>query len=138
KSGNEIGELQGLIELCNAYWNLGDFENGLDYGKKTIVAAKKLIQYKEAGSADSVRLGQAYYWMARFYAIAGDFETAFDYFRKARPYYSNSGGWLNTWAIAIGDLHRQVGAYDSAMFYLGPLESKNLGLPMVSLLYVSM
>ena len=138
KAPNEIGELKALIEICNSYWNLGDFENGLEYAKTMVLTAKKLIKYKEAGSADSLRLGQAYYWMGRFYAIAGDFETAFDYMWKARPYYPKFGNWLNPWTVAVGEFHRQVGAYDSAMFYLAPLEARNWGQPMISNLYVSL
>jgi tetratricopeptide (TPR) repeat protein len=68
-------ELQALTELCNSYWALGDFENGLEYGKRSVQIAETLLKLKDAGDADTLRLGQSYFRMGRFYTIAGDYEN---------------------------------------------------------------
>ncbi len=135
EDNNQGKELEAITSLCSSYWTLGDFENGLDYGKKSLQIAEKLIRNKDAGIMDSLRLGQAYYWIGRFYSIASDYETAFVFMKKARKFYPNNPRWLNSWTVAMGELYRLSGNYDSAMYYLRPFE-KNQGA--LSSLYISL
>ena len=120
EAGSEGGELQALTSLCGAYWNLGDFENGLEYSKKSILTAERLVKLKGSGGADRIRLGQAYFWMGRFYSAAGDYETAFSIMRKARNFYGTEQRVLRPWEIGMGSTHNLTGNYDSAMYYLSP------------------
>jgi len=139
EDGSEGWGLDALIELCSLYWNLGDFEKGLETSKKIITIAESRIKEEYAGSADTLRLGQAYYWMGRFYQIAGDYETAFIFMHKARPFYSDRfPGWLSQWIVAMGEIHRLNRNYDSAMHYLARFETQQGGKPMLSNLYVSL
>ena len=138
ESNNPRSELQALTTLCSFYLRIGDFENGLEYVKKSVHVAETLLKRKDAGDADSLRLGQAYYWMGRFYSIAGDHETAFAYMRKARHFYPNDPRWLNEWTIAMGDLFIETGKYDSALVYLEPFAKNQGGKPVLGNLYISL
>ena len=127
------------IRLCGAYWNLGDFENGLEYSKKSIKLAEKIAKNNEAGNEKNFNGGRAYYWLGRFYSISGDYETALAFIRKSRNYFTNEA-WFNIQAAAMGETHRLIGNYDSAMYYLAPLINKpggQLGKTYISNLYVS-
>jgi tetratricopeptide (TPR) repeat protein len=143
EDGNENGELLSYINLCAKYWNLGDFENGLVYSKKGVMLAEKLIANKTDGNVKSVELGQAYYWMSRFYSIGGDYETALRFIRKAHDYYPDNNIRMNdAWAAEIGEVHRLIGNYDSAMFYLAPFATKTdappIGKTYLVHLYISL
>ncbi|MEO7305988.1 MAG: histidine kinase, partial [Ferruginibacter sp.] len=123
EADNPRGELEALNDLCGAYWNMGDFEKGLEYSKKSILTAERLVNLK--GSADSIRLGQAYYWMGRFYSIAGDYETALSFMRKARRFYDADSRMIEgAWRVAMGSIHNLTGNYDSALYYLSPWLNK--------------
>ena len=138
EGNNPRSELQALTTLCSFYLRVGDFENGLEYVKKSVHVAETLLKRNDAGDADSLRLGQAYYWMGRFYSIAGDHETAFSYMRKARHFYPNDPRWLNEWTIAMGDLFIETGKYDSALVYLEPFAKNQGGKPVLGNLYISL
>ena len=117
---------------------LGDFENGLEYGKRSVQIAEDLLKLKDAGDADTLRLGQGYFRMGRFYTIAGDYETAFTVLKKARISYPDDPKWLDQWTIAMGELYRLTGNYDSASYYLEPFAHKPGGNQMLSNLYISL
>jgi len=135
---NSKGELDALRDLCRAYWNLGDFENGLNISRRSLTLTEKQIKTGNVGSADSLRLEQAYFWMALFYEIAGDYTTAFDYFNKARIFLPADGAYETPLLVALGDLHRKAGNYDSAKVYLMQFEKRNGGKPVLANLYVSL
>src|SRR5688572_16704446 len=96
KESNGNGEFDVYEALCGFYYELGDLENGLLYSKKAVRLAESLA--KEKGDFDELnypgeneflkqrRLFNAYYWIGRFYSLAGDYENAFTYFRKAYNY----------------------------------------------------
>jgi tetratricopeptide (TPR) repeat protein len=138
QNNSKRSELIALIELSGFYSRSGDFENGLVYGKKTVQVAESILKLKDAGDADSLRVGQSYYWMGKFYSIAGDYETAFSYMRKARYFYPDEAGFLNPWTIAMGDLYLSTEKYDSAMYYLKSFENKTQGRPILSKLYIAL
>jgi len=133
---NQRGELNVSRDLCSAYWNMGDFENGLNLARASLRLAEELIKYN--GSADSLRLGQAYFWVARFYEIAGDYPTSFAFFNKARIFYPDIPNYNTPLMVALGELHRKAGNYDSAKVYLMQFEKRDNGKPMLANLYVSL
>ena len=138
ETGNPRGELDALNDLCSAYWNMGDFENGLNISRRSLTLAENGIRNSYIGSADSLRLGQAYYWHARFYEIAGDYTTSLAFFNKARIFYPPIPGYNTPLMVALGELHRKAGNYDSAKVYLMQFEKRDGGKPMLANLYVSL
>ncbi|HMJ46232.1 MAG TPA: histidine kinase, partial [Ferruginibacter sp.] len=123
ESGNAKGEFDAHMRICRNYWNLGDFENGFAYCKKGIVLAQELSK-REKGTG--YRLGEAYYWMSRYYLIAGDYESALYYIKKTEPFYQDEFR-KDVWATAIGGVYRSMGNMDSAKYYLLPLGIKSPG-----------
>ena len=127
------GEFEVYQTLCGFYFELGDLENGLLYSKKAVRLAESLA--KAEGNFDKVnypganeffkekRLFLAYYWICRFYSLAGDYEYAFAYFRKASNHNFDKR-WSPLWTAAMGNLHRLIGNYDSALFYFNPQNAK--------------
>lgn len=135
---NPRGELDVRRDLCAAYWNMGDFENGLSIARGSLTLAEKMIRESYAGSADSLRLGQVYYWLGRFYEIAGDYNTSFAFFNKAFIFYPPNTAYSTQLMVALGELHRKNGNYDSAKVYLMQFEKRDGGKPMLANLYVSL
>ena len=135
---NEHGQLDAYLALCAAYFNLGDFEKGIDYSKKSLVIAEKRARANGTINKKNIDLGESYYWMGRFYTIAGDLETASAYFWKAYAYYPESR--LDRWRIVMGEFHHKKRNYDSAMYYLAPALNKDYpgARYVVSNLYISM
>ena len=131
KDGN--GEFDVYEALCGFYYELGDLENGLLYSKKAVRLAESLA--KEKGVFDEVnypreneffkekQLFHSYYWIGRFYSLAGDYENAFAYFTKASNHKWDNR-WAPLWTAAMGNLHRLIGNYDSALFYFNPQNAK--------------
>ncbi len=124
ESGDAIGEFDAHMRVCRNYWNMGDFENGFSYCKTGIELAKELSKNKP-GKENDYRLGEAYYWMSRYYLIAGDFESALSYIKKTKPFYQD-GNRKVVWATAIGGVYRSMGNIDSAKYYLLPLTEKSI------------
>ena len=137
KNGDENGEFRAYIALCDSYFNLGDFENGLQYSNKSVLLAEKLARNKGTSNGKDFKLSEAYYWMGKFYSIANDFETAFAFMRKAGTYLPDNRSWI-LWATAMVDLHRLTGNYDSAMYYMTIANRSNKALITLSTLQVSM
>jgi tetratricopeptide (TPR) repeat protein len=133
KENDANGEFDVYEKLCGLYYELGDLENGLFYSKKAVRLAESLA--KEKGVFDEVNYPQenefykekqlfhAYYWIGRFYSLAGDYENAFAYFKKASNHKWDNR-WLPMWTTAMGNLHRQMGNYDSALFYFNPIGAR--------------
>jgi tetratricopeptide (TPR) repeat protein len=127
------GEFDVYQTLCGFYYELGDLENGLLYSKKAVQLAESLAKAK--GNFDEInyprenefykekRLFHAYYWIGRFYSLAGDYENAFAYFRKASN-HSWDNRWSPLWTAAMGNLYRLIGNYDSALVYFNPNNAK--------------
>lgn len=131
-------EVAVLNELCGAYWNMGDFENGLSVTKKSLSLAERVIKGNNPDSGDSSRLGQSYFWLGRFYEIAGDYPSAFAFFNKAKTYRPANTELPNQFMVAMGELNRKAGNYDSAKAYLLQFEKRDGGKPMLANLYVSL
>jgi len=122
ESGDATGEFDAHMRVCRNYWNMGDFENGFSYCKKGIELAKELSKSKP-GKENDYRLGEAYYWMSRYYLIAGDFESALSYIKKTEPFYQDESR-KKVWVTAIGGVYRSMGNIDSASHYLLSLAEK--------------
>ena len=138
ESGNSYGELNTLNRICGALWSAGDFENGFEYSKKSVQLIERRAKEYKVWFAKSLVRGQAYYWLGRFYSIAGDNETALQWLRISRNYFPDNGS-VNQCLIYIGEIHRQMGNFDSAMYYLYPLAIKGGGAKIyLSNLYNSM
>jgi hypothetical protein len=133
KDNNGNGECEMYYALCGFYYELGDLENGLFYSKKAVKLAESLAKLK--GPFDDVnypgeneflsqrRLFNAYYWIGKFYTLGGDYDNAFAYFKKASLHnYDNR--WTQSWNVAMGNLHRLIGNYDSATHYYQSNQSK--------------
>jgi len=123
KAGDKKGEFDAHMRICRNYWNMGDFENGFSYCKKGVALAIELSKGKQ-DKEDDYRLGEAYYWMSRYYLIAGDFESALYFIKKTEPFYQDDFK-KNVWATAIGGVYRSMGNIDSAKYYLLPLGVKS-------------
>jgi hypothetical protein len=135
---NPQSELSVLNELCGAYWNMGDFENGLNISRKSLALAERLIKGNNPGSGDSLRLRQSYFWLGRFYEIAGDYSSSFAFFNKGKTYTPANTALPNQFIVAMGELNRKAGNYDSAKFYLMQFEKRDGGKPMLANLYVTL
>ena len=123
---NEIGDTQSEISnyamLSKIFELKGDFENGVENGKKNILLTEKFVRSKPPGRGGTRATGQSFLWMCNMYKIAGDYEPALDLIRRGRNYYpipidSVSNAY---WTAAIGDVHRLMGNFDSAKYYLVP------------------
>jgi hypothetical protein len=131
KNGN--GEFEVYAALCGFYYELGDLENGLLYSRKAVRLAETLAKAK--GDFDEInypgeneflkerRLFDSYYWIGRFCTLAGDYDNAFEYFRKASRHNLNNR-WLPAWTNAMGNLQRVIGNFDSALYYFNPKIAK--------------
>jgi len=135
---NENGEFNAYIALCTSYFDIGDFENGLEYSKKCVLMAERLAKKYTRDNGVNSQLHQAYFWVGKFYSIANDYETAFAFMRKARS-YSPDNRLLVIWASTMAEFHRVNGNYDSAMYYINnPGNRRNGVLISLSSLHISM
>ncbi len=120
-------ELQVRNELCKIYEIYGEFEKGISTLKTSISMIEEYFKNKPAGSATRRSAGQAYFWMSRLYKIAGDYEGALQVTRHGRQYYPATFDSVSSahWKAEIGDIHRLLGNYDSAMYYLKDFQTTN-------------
>ncbi|TMI61287.1 MAG: hypothetical protein E6H07_19845 [Bacteroidetes bacterium] len=120
EAGDIEQELTVTNELCKTYETNGEFEKGIATLKKSVSLIEKYFKNKPAGSAKTRSAGQAYFWMSRLYKTAGDYEGALAAIRYGRQYYPSAfdSASRNPWMAEIGDVHRLLGNYDSAMYYL--------------------
>jgi hypothetical protein len=142
QAGNVRDEIACYNELSKMYEFLGDFENGVEYCKKSISIAEQFAKNKSK-QIDAVSPGIAMFWMCRLYKIAGDYETALEIIRQARKYFPDqldihSNG---LWTAEIGDVHRRMKNYDSAFYYLRRFDTtknqpSDFGKPSLAYLYL--
>ena len=139
EDGDQYGQIEAFTVISGAFFNLGDFENGIEYGKKSLALAEKLARKNGNLNGKDYWLHLAHYWMGRFYFIANDMETAFSYLRKAWSYGPNEATISNSKTV-IADMHRSMGNYDSAMYYLSFTINNEIGIGkrILSGLYISM
>lgn len=133
KENDGDGEFDVYQTLCGLYYDLGDLENGLLYSKNAVRLAENLATTKGPKNElnypgdneflKEKKLFYAYYWIGRFYSLAGDYDNAFAYFRKASNHNFNNR-WSPNWTGVMGNLYRLKGNYDSALFYLNPNTAK--------------
>jgi len=128
---NELGdhekEIWTYAELGKVFEIPGDFESGLEYSKKSISVAESLLKTKTPTEKIKSYWGQPFFWTCRLYKIAGDYEAALDIIRRGKKYYPDpmDDASIEIWASEIGDVHRLLGNYDSAFFYLNRFSSIN-------------
>ena len=153
--GKEEDVLREYNWICNNYLIRGNFETGIEYAKKNIQLAEELAKRKPADSLvgwfRSVR-AQPFLLMGQFHAIAGDYATALELLHKAKSYYVTDTSlidgrdrwYLDAWMMTLGDVHRQMGNFDSSSYYLTPFitmpdrNSVSNGLTYLMNLYVDM
>jgi tetratricopeptide (TPR) repeat protein len=113
-------ELTSFNEMSKVYEASSDFENGIMNFKNSSKLIEDYFKDKPAGSATRNSAGQTFFWMSRLYKIAGDYEGALAVIRRGHQYYpgGNNSGAIAPWFSEIGDTHRLLGNYDSAMYYL--------------------
>ena len=134
-----------LNEMSKVYEASSDFENGIINFKNSIKLIEDYFKDKPAGSATRNSAGQAFFWMSRLYKIAGDYEGALAVIRRGRQYYpgGNDSAARAPWFSEIGDTHRLMGDYDSAMYYLKGFQNtdnspNNFGKTSLGYLYLDM
>jgi len=137
EANNPNGEIQALVSLCAAYWNMGDFENGLNTARRSLTLAEKGIKYSNVGRMDSFRLSATYYWLGRFYEIAGDYSTSLTVFKKSHNFFPYIPPYIPL-ITAIGDLYIKTGNLDSAKVYLMQFETRQKGKLELANLYISL
>lgn len=119
KAGEEEAENKMCISLSWYYISTGDFEKGFPYCERSIKLTEKL---SSGNTKKQVDWGTPYFYMSRLYRYAGDYETALSYLYKCKSFYDLYSPVGNATA-EIGDLHRIMRNYDSAMYYLRPFET---------------
>ena len=119
KTGNEEGENSLYISLTWFYISNGDFEKAFPFCEKSIKLSEKLASVNVKKQAI---LGTPYFYMSRLYRYAGDYEAALFYLYECKKWYDLVGPVGNATA-EIGDIHRIMKNYDSAMFYLKPFDT---------------
>ena len=118
-AGDEEAENNMCISLTWFYISNGEFEKGFPFCEKSIKLSEKLA----SGSVKKQAIwGTPYFYLSRLYKYAGDYETALFYLYKCKKWYDLMGPVGNATA-EIGDIHRIMKNYDSAMFYLKPFDT---------------
>lgn len=141
KTGDLNGENSLTISLSWYYTSTGDFEKGIPVCEKSIKLTEKL---SSDSSSKNTIWGVPYFYMSRFYRYAGDYETSLAYLRMARRWYSEARGEVGNWSAEVGDIHRIMRNYDSAMYYLKPFDtvrriaSKSFGITNLANLYIDL
>ena len=144
---NKEKEIGVVIESSKIYELIGDFENGVANCKRSIQLAEELVRNNSTHNATNGHSawGQAFFWTSRLYKLGGDFETALLLIRRGRYYYPNPIDSVSNafWSSEIGDVHRLMGNYDSALFYLKQFETltldrNNFGVISLGYLYLDL
>jgi hypothetical protein len=138
-------ELTALNEMSKVYEASSDFENGIMNFRNSIKLIEDYFNDKPAGSARRNSAGQAFFWMSRLYKIAGDYEAALAVMWRGRQYYPGGVDSVAQapWLSEVGDAHRLLGNYDSAMYYLKDFQNSdnnpnNFGKVSLGYLYLDM
>jgi len=145
EDGSTELELTALNEMSKVYEASSDFENGIMNFKNSVRLIEDYFKDKPAGSAKRNSAGQTFFWMSRLYKVAGDYEGALAVIRRGHQYYpgGNDSVPRATWFSEIGDAHRLLGNYDSAMYYLKGFQgtdnnANNFGKISLGYLYLDM
>jgi tetratricopeptide (TPR) repeat protein len=127
ENGNIEDEVGVLNEMCKVYEVTGNFENGITTIRKSINLIDAFFKNKPSSAAKRNSSGMTFFWLSRLYIIAGDYEGALSVIRKARQYYPDpiDSFSKSSWMAMIGDVHRLLGNYDSAMYYLKGFQNSN-------------
>lgn len=137
-------QLTALNEMSKVYEVTSDFESGILNFKNSIKLIEDYFKYKPEARATRNSAGQAYFWMSRIYKIAGDYEGALAVMQRGRQYYpGNDTATTAPWMSEIGDAHRLLGNFDSAMYYLKGFQNSdnspnNFGKISLGYLYLDM
>ena len=138
-------ELTALNEMSKVYEASSDFENGIMNFKNSFKLIEDYFKDKPAGSATRNSAGQTFFWMSRLYKIAGDYEGALAVIRRGRQYYPGGVDSVTRtpWLSEIGDAHRLLGNFDSAMYYLKGFQNSdntpnNFGKTSLGYLYLDL
>jgi len=134
-SGDENGEFDGYIRLCNTYYNLGDFENGILFSKKSVALAERIAKTSNNDFYRKRNLFQAYNLVGKFYSIANDFETALAYLRKAGN-YPPTKPFEDIWASGMAEFYRKTGNRDSVNHYTSLANRNGFGSMAVIASYI--
>ena len=133
---NDSSKLALYLKLSAFFWGLGDFENGLEYSRRSVRIVENLEKDIKESNNKNIEWGQVYFWMGRFYRLADDYITALKFFQKAHDYYPVDNKSVNIlWAIETGKTYGKMGNYDSAIFYLEPF-AKNESSPIGAKAYL--
>ena len=145
EDGSTELELTALNDMSKVYEASSDFENGIMNFKYSFKLIEEYFKDKPAGSAKRNSAGQAFFWMSRLYKVAGDYEGALAVMRRGRQYYPAGADSeaRAPWLSEMGDAHRLLGNYDSAMYYLEGFQNSdnipnNFGKVSLGYLYVDM
>ena len=142
EAGDQQGELSATTMISASSFATGDFENSLEFSKKSIELVEKMVAAQGNKKIKNDEWGKAYYWMARIYSAAGgDYETALSFMRKSLLYYNHSPNPPELWTAAIGEIYRLKGDYDSSMYYLRRFEKSpgnSVGTLYLGRLYISL
>lgn len=138
-ANNIPAQIAVYTEICKVFDITGDFEKWLAYSKRDISLVESLDSIKPT-TVHTKFWGQAFFWMSRLYADAGDYESALNIIQRGHKYYPHDDS-LSTilWTSQIGSVFRLMKNYDSAMYYLERYEKSNPGgnnLGVVSLGYL--
>ena len=123
ETGNDRESL-ACTNLAENYLQVGDFENGFIYCKRSIEIAEENARTKAPAYWKGYPSGNAFSLMSRLYIAAGDYETALQYIRKAYNFYEpNDSFFLTVCSSQVGEIYQLMGKYDSANYYLLPIEN---------------
>lgn len=127
EDGSIEQELRARNEISKVYDVISDFENGIMNFKNSLKLIEDYFKDKPAGSAKSNSAGQSFFWMSRLYKTAGDYEAALTVMRRSGQYYpgGSDSEAKAPWMSEMGDAHRLLGNYDSAMHYLKGFQSSD-------------
>jgi len=88
---NVNSKLSLYLKLSAFFWGLGDFENGLEYSRRSVKIVENLEKNANESNKKNINWGQVYFWMGRFYRLADDYVTALKFFfMKAQASSTNA------------------------------------------------
>ena len=123
KAGNEKKEQETCTWICEDYSQRGLYEEGLDYCRRSLELAKKVIFNTTTAEDKEYRnylLQQSLVDIANLYKQGGDYATALEFIKEGRKFgIENKTGWEMEDEIA--SLLKVQGRYDSALYYISKL-----------------
>jgi hypothetical protein len=124
ETGDKERESFGCTNLAENYLQMGDFENGFIYSKRSIEIAEEGARTESPAHWRGYSYLNAFVLMSGIYAAAGDYETALQYNHRAHDFAEpNDSFFLTVLSIQLGAIYQLMGNYDSASYYLMPIEN---------------